>query len=357
MSNTMQAAFVKRRNRVWIENIPIPDTGSSDILVKIDACGVCGSDYIDAQVWAKNRKQFGHEIVGHVVKIGSSVSNVTVGDQVIISLSSPCGECPACTSSNQRGCTAMLTAHQGGFSEYLLVPDERLVFRVKPQLPVEVAVFAEPLTVVLDAFRTSAIGSCDRLLVVGGGFIGRLAIITAKALGIDVAGIMTRRLDPETTSLSETLGFKVFPWKIFAGITIGPPDNLGEMVGNNAGKTVILHTAPSRYIAYYYKKIPFNSTIVNIGLSASRIDNYLFFNMSNAMFRRIQILNSFPVPCLTMTEAIALLQKHHKLFSLLSTEVQSLVQLPAIFGSNKRSGKKIVIVPDGLHSSLEGHNS
>ena len=131
----MKAAFVKRRNRIRIDDIPLPEMGDNGILIKIDACGLCGSDYIDAYAWANDWKRFGHEIVAHVVDVGPGVSGVRPGDQIAVALSVPCGECSACTSGNVRRCTRMHIAHQGGFAEYLSVPNEHLLFKIYPELP------------------------------------------------------------------------------------------------------------------------------------------------------------------------------------------------------------------------------
>jgi L-iditol 2-dehydrogenase len=340
----MKAAFVKRRNRIRIDDIPLPEMGDNGILIKIDACGLCGSDYIDAYAWANDWKRFGHEIVAHVVDAGPGVSGVRPGDQIAVALSVPCGECSACTSGNVRRCTRMHIAHQGGFAEYLSVPNEHLLFKIYPELPPAVAVFAEPLSVVLDAFETAGIGRDDQLVVIGGGFIGRLALVAAKAIGVGVAGLLTRRSSPELEALSEKLGFKRFHWRTFGGITLSPARHFAEDIAIGCGRTVIIHTAPARYIARYYKVLPYDSVIVNIGLSSSFLDNKLFIDMSKALFKRIGILTAFPVPCLTFSKAIELLEERADLFSLLSVESQPLERLPGLIRGAHNMGK-IMITP------------
>jgi L-iditol 2-dehydrogenase len=340
----MKAAFVKRRNRIRFEDIPLPEIGEYGTLIKIDACGLCGSDFIDAYAWAHDWKRFGHEIIAHVVDVGAGVRGVRPGDQVAVALSVPCGECSACTSGNLRRCTQMHIAHQGGFAEYLSVPDERLLFKIDPELTPTVAVFTEPLSVVLDAFETAGIGRYDRLVVIGGGFIGRLALVAAKAIGVEVSGLLTRRSTGELEALSEKLSFKRFHWRTFAGRTLSPPRHFAEDIAVESGRTAILHTAPARYIARYYKVLPYNSVIVNIGLSSSFFDNKLFIDMSKALFKRISILTAFPVPCLTFSKAIELLQERADLFSLLSVESQPLERLPELIRGAHNTGK-IMIMP------------
>jgi len=340
----MKAAFVKRRKKIRIDDIPLPKTGDNEILIRIDACGLCGSDYIDASSWAMDWKRFGHEIVAHVIDAGPGVNGVKHEDQVAVALSVPCGKCSACTSGNVRRCTRMHVAQQGGFAEYLIVPNEHLLFKIDPPLPPAVAVFVEPLSVVLDAFETCALGREDRLIVVGGGFIGRLALVAAKAAGVEVAGLLTRGSNPEIETLSEKLGFNRFYWRTFGGITLSPPRHFAEEMAIGDGRAVFIHTAPARYIARYYKALPYDSVIVNIGLSSSFLGNHLFIDVSKALFKRISILTAFPVPCLTFSKAITLLQKRTDLFSLLSVESQPLERLPELL-RGPRSKRKIMITP------------
>jgi threonine dehydrogenase-like Zn-dependent dehydrogenase len=340
----MKAAFVKRRNKIKFEDIPLPEMGGKEVLIKIDACGLCGSDFIDAYVWAHDWKRFGHEIIAHVVDVGAGVRGVRPGDQVAVALSVPCGECSACASGNLRRCTQMHIAHQGGFAEYLSVPNERLLFKIDPELRPSVAVFAEPLSVVLDAFETAGIGRDDRLIVIGGGFIGRLALVAAKAIGVEVTGFLTRKSNHELEALSEKFAFKRFHWRALGGITLSPPTDFAKDIAVGCGRAVIIHTAPARYIARYYKVLPYDSVIVNIGLSASFLDNRLFIDISKALFKRISILTAFPVPCLTFSKAIELLKNRADLFSLLAVESQPLERLPELIRGAHNMGK-IMITP------------
>jgi threonine dehydrogenase-like Zn-dependent dehydrogenase len=238
----------------------------------------------------------------------------------------------------------MHIALQGGFAEYLSVPNEHLLFKIYPELAPAVAVFAEPLSVVLDAFETADIRRNDRLIVVGGGFIGRLALVAARARGVEVVGLLTRRSSPELEVLSEKVGFKRFRWRTFGGIAISPPRHFAEEIAIGYGRTVIIHTAPARYIARYYKVLPYDSVIVNIGLSSSFLNNRLFIDMSKALSKRISILTAFPVPCLTFSKAIELLKEREYLFSLLSVESQPLERLPELF-RRARGERKIMITP------------
>jgi threonine dehydrogenase-like Zn-dependent dehydrogenase len=97
----MKVTFIKKYNKVKIVDIPVPKPEGKDVLIRIDACGVCGSDFIEAKVWDREWKRFGHEIAATVVEMGG-VSGLSVGDQVVVALSVPCGNCAPCIEENPR---------------------------------------------------------------------------------------------------------------------------------------------------------------------------------------------------------------------------------------------------------------
>lgn len=342
----MKAAFIKRYNKVKIVDIPVPKPEGKDVLIRIDACGVCGSDFIEAKVWAREWKRFGHEIAATVVEIGEDVSELSVGDQVVVALSVPCGNCTPCIEGNPRKCNRMIVAEQGGFAEYLLVKDYRLLYKVEPVLPAELACLAEPLTVILDAFHLADLRKRNHLLVVGGGNIGILALLTAKTLGVNVLGVLGRKMNSGiTTCLNET-GGDFFPWRTLAGLTVAAPHDLKKRLPGISERIVVLHTAPPCYVPKYLDALPFDSTVVNIGLSALRRENKVKLDASTMIFKRIQFMSAFPVPCMFLSQAVSLLQEHSALFSSLPTEQLLLERLPRVFTNPKWPKNKILIRPN-----------
>jgi len=339
----MKAAFVKRKNRIRVKDIPKPRPGKTEILIKIDACGICGSDFIEAKIWARKWKRFGHEIVATVVEIGEEVSDFVIGDQVVVALSIPCGTCSSCRNGSPRTCNNLITVEQGGFAEYLLIKDQRLLYKVDPALSIELASFAEPLTVVLDALHLTGLREGDYFFVVGGGFIGALSLLTAKILGGNIKGILNREARSGiVTCLNET-GGEHFAWHTFAGKTIAAPAKLRKKLSGLSGRLIVLHTAPARYIAHYLDLLPYNSKIVNIGLSAVSRENRLKIDASRLIFKRLQLMNAFPVPCMYLAQAASLLKENDKLFSLISTEKISIDRLPEILNNPTQNFKKILI--------------
>ncbi len=339
----MKAAFVKKTNKIEIRETykPVPENG--DILIKIDACGLCGSDFIEAKRWAGKWKRFGHEIVGSVAETGEGVTGFTIGDQVVVALSIACGSCASCRENSPRTCQNLITTEQGGFAEYLLIKDQRLLHKVDPRLSLDLASFAEPLTVVLDAFHLVNLGEKDHLLVVGGGFIGSLAMLAAKAIGTNVTGLLNRKARPEIMACLNKTGGERFSWNTIAGKYFATPTKLRKKLSGLSGRVVVFHTAPASYISYYIDLLPFGSTIVHIGLSAKKKEDMLSINASKLIFKRLQLMSAFPVPCLYLPEAVSILREHSELFSLLAVDKLPLSQLPGIFNNSTRPKRKVLI--------------
>ena len=339
----MRAAFVKRYNKIKIVDIPVPKPKENEVLIKIDACGVCGSDFIEAQVWAKNWKRFGHEIAATVAETGEGVTGISVGDQVVVALSVPCGACNPCIAGHPRKCNRLIVAEQGGFAEYLLVKDYRLLYKIDPVLPAELACLTEPLTVILDAFQLATMQAGDNLLVVGGGNIGCMSLLAAKALRINVLGVIGRSIDSRLTACLGAAGGSFFPWHTLMRMIVDVSTMVKQRLSEVSGKLVVLHTAPPHYISKYLDALPYDSTIVNIGLSASGKKNAIKLDASRLIFNRIQLMSAFPVPCMHLSQAVSLIREHSALFSLLSLKQLSLEQLPELIVSSKKTRSKIII--------------
>ncbi|MGE4264121.1 MAG: alcohol dehydrogenase catalytic domain-containing protein [Desulfovibrio sp.] len=341
----MKAAFVKVPRKVQIREIDAPVPRAGEVLVSVDGCGVCGSDYIEASTWAKSWKRFGHEIAATVREVGEGVQGFAAGDQVALALSAPCGGCPGCLNGNPRRCTQLVVAEQGGFAELLLVKDVRLLTRIPQPLASSLAIFAEPLTVLLDALHTVGFKPGERLVVVGGGFLSCLGILTAKVLGAKPALALSRSLYPGLDACLQAVGGEHFKWHSLAGVTLAAPRSFQQRLAAATERVVVLHTAPARYLAKYIFDLPFDSTVVNIGLSGDPKDNCVSIDCSRLIFKRVQLMSAFPVPCLYLDEAVRLLCDNKDLFSLLEPERAPLERLPEIISGTRKAKRKIMVVP------------
>ncbi|MFC2170045.1 alcohol dehydrogenase catalytic domain-containing protein, partial [Acidobacteriota bacterium] len=188
MSKLMRVAMYHNNNHIQIKNVPLPSIGPGEILMKVEASGICGSDVMEWYRLKKAPLVLGHEVAGQVVKTGENVETFQVGDRVVASHHVPCNTCYCCLSGHHTACETLRRTNfdPGGFSEYIRLPAihvDRGVFRIPDNLSYEEATFHEPLGCVIRALRIARLKPGQNLLVMGSGIIGTLLINLARALG------------------------------------------------------------------------------------------------------------------------------------------------------------------------------
>jgi L-iditol 2-dehydrogenase len=188
---------------VRLEEVPMPRIGPGELLVKVQASGICGSDVME---WYRIKKAplvLGHEITGEIVEIGKGVDHYHVGDRVFVSHHVPCNTCRYCLNGLHTVCETLHTTNYdpGGFAEYLRVPllnVDRGVFLLPDEISFEDGTFIEPLACVIRGQRLARLLPGQTVLVLGSGISGLLHIAMASASGagrIIATDINTYRLD------------------------------------------------------------------------------------------------------------------------------------------------------------------
>lgn len=184
----MRVAMYYNNKDVRIEELPVPEIGPGEILVKVLASGICGSDVLE---WYRIKKAplvLGHEIAGEIVKVGKEVKKYSPGDRVFVSHHIPCNTCHYCLSGNHTACEILHSTNYdpGGFSEYIRVPDlnvDRGLFILPETISYEQGTFIEPLACVIRGQRVARFRPGQSVLVLGSGISGLLHIILARAMG------------------------------------------------------------------------------------------------------------------------------------------------------------------------------
>jgi L-iditol 2-dehydrogenase len=173
-------------NDVRVEEMPIPKINENEILVKVMACGICGSDVME---WYRVKKAplvLGHEATGVIEKVGRNVKKYRKCDRVFVSHHVPCNKCRYCLNNEHTVCDMLRTTnfYPGGFSEYLRVLEinvDRGVFLLPDEISFEEGTFIEPLACVIRGQRKANMQPGKSVLVIGSGISGILHIQTAKA--------------------------------------------------------------------------------------------------------------------------------------------------------------------------------
>jgi len=184
----MRAAMYYANDDVRIVDIPKPKIGAGEILVKVRASGICGSDVMEWYRKPKAPLVLGHEIAAEVVEVGAGVDAVKRGERVFVSHHVPCGHCRYCLAGHETVCDTLRTTNfdPGGFAEFVRVPPINVkhgVFVLPKEISDEDAVFIEPLACVIRGQRLADLRPGRTVLVIGSGVAGLLHVKLAKASG------------------------------------------------------------------------------------------------------------------------------------------------------------------------------
>jgi len=184
----MRVAMYYNNRDVRLEEMPIPRLAPGEILIRVWASGICGSDVME---WYRIRKAplvLGHEIAGEVVEAGEGVRKFKVGDRVFATHHVPCNTCYYCLRGNHSACDTLRTTHfdPGGFAEYIRVPAinvDRGVFLLPDGVSFEEGSFIEPLGCALRGQRLARFQTGSSVLIIGSGMTGLLHLQVAISQG------------------------------------------------------------------------------------------------------------------------------------------------------------------------------
>ena len=218
----MRAAVYRGTPRLEVEEIPRPDPGAGEMLVRVDVCGVCGTDVkkIDKGL-APPPRVFGHEIAGVVAGLGAGATRFKEGDRVVVHHHIPCLHCfycerrlyAQCAIYQRNGTTAGFDPSGGGFAEYLKAAPhivERGAIPIPAGVKAEVACLVEPVNTCLKAVDAATVRPGETVLVVGQGPIGSMLMQLAKVRG---ARALVSDLSPFRLDLAKSLGAVTFDAK------------------------------------------------------------------------------------------------------------------------------------------------
>jgi len=193
----MQAARLLAHNRMEMQDVAEPAPGPRDVLVRVEAAGICGSDrhMFRGEYPAALPVTLGHEFCGIVEAVGSEVARIGTGTRVTADPNIACGHCAACRRGQVNLCAnlqAIGVTRDGGFAEWVVIPETQAVELPAGLDPMHGA-FSEPLACCLHGLDVAAIKPGDAVAVLGGGVIGLLMVQLARLAGATRVILATRQ--------------------------------------------------------------------------------------------------------------------------------------------------------------------
>jgi L-iditol 2-dehydrogenase len=195
----MKAVVIKKPGVYDIEEVPVPRPAEGEVLLKIEACALCGTDQrvlsgeksVDVPI-------VGHEITGRIAGIGQGAAGVSEGQRCIVQTVIGCGKCPMCEIHRENLCENTFRAigyqFNGGFAEYMIMPREGVeqgcLIPVPEELSAEAGTVIEPLSCCVNGMKYIPIEEMEHVIIFGGGIIGVLNGLVARARGARCVTVM-----------------------------------------------------------------------------------------------------------------------------------------------------------------------
>lgn len=243
----MRVAMYYSNRDVRLEERPAPTIGRGEMLVKVLASGICGSDVLEWYRMKKAPLVLGHEITGEIVDMGEGVALYKRGDPVFVSHHVPCNTCYYCLNGHHTACDTLHTTNYdpGGFAEFIRVPAinvDRGVFVLPAGLSYEEGVFIEPLACVVRAQRLAEFMPGQTVLILGGGISGLLHLLLARASG--AGRIVVTDVNDYRISMAKRFG---------ADLVVNAADDIPSRLrdqnnGRLADLVVVCTGAPSAFV-------------------------------------------------------------------------------------------------------------
>jgi L-iditol 2-dehydrogenase len=196
----MRAAVYRGKGRIVVEDVPVPRIAEGEVLIRVAACGICGTDIKKIEHGFVAAPQiFGHEVSGTVVALGVGVSRWKLGDRVMSFHHIPCGSCfycerrlhSQCAVYKKTGLTAGFDPNGGGFAQYVKAMPwvaERGMVAIPNEISFEEATFIEPVNTCIKAIEKARVAPGQTVLIMGQGPIGLLLMMLSKLASAFVIG-------------------------------------------------------------------------------------------------------------------------------------------------------------------------
>lgn len=335
----MKAAVFYEKGDLRIEEKALREIGPDEVLMKVHACGICGTDVHifhgdEGATKTPTGTALGHEFAGEIVEIGSKVKGLKPGDKICVDPNKLCNSCTACLEANGHFCDTMTgigTTVDGGFAEYCIVPASQ-AYVFPSELSYEKAAMTEPVSCCLHGIDMCDINAGDTVAVIGCGMIGLIMLQLAKLRG--AARIIA--IEPVASKREEAL-------KLGADVAYDPTKISNEEIVDIEGRIscVIECAGINKVMENAVKLAGYKSTLMLFGLTAP--NDIVSIKPFELFKKEITIKASFINPY-TFSRALSLIASGKVDVSSMVYKYEPLEKLPAILADEelRRNGKIII---------------
>jgi len=333
----MKAAF-KRGEAVTLRDAELRSLNPDEIRLRVAACGICGTDLHLHPGEEEREAGFGHEIAGTLLEVGSGVTDLSVGQKVVLESASACGRCANCRNCRQELCTdikSFFDMDAMGFAEEMIAPAISAI--PCEDLPPDIACLSEPLGVAIDMVRLAEIDLTSNVLLMGAGPIGLMALALVKRKGARRTFFVAYQHQAARVRLVEQFG---------ADAVIDPHETPLDRYDFGCSIDRILVTSPPPTLNGAFAVAAKGAIIAFIGIAYGD-GAFCRFEANDFHFKKLQLRASFASPALYTPLALQYLREgvvngaaliSHR-FPL--TVIEEAMQV----ARDKRSAVKVVVMP------------
>jgi (R,R)-butanediol dehydrogenase/meso-butanediol dehydrogenase/diacetyl reductase len=335
------AVFHGAGKPITIERAPIPEPATSEVLIKVSRCGICGTDISMTSGGAFSYPvgcRLGHEYAGEVVDTGRAVTSLKVGDHVTCLAMAGCGRCEACRQGRQFHCSSARPLF-GGFGDYLAAP-EAATFRLPQGLSMADGALVEPIACGRHALKLANFQPGERILVLGAGSIAMAIVFWARRRGAGEIIVSSRSAHRRETALA--MGADLFhsadeddPETLERAL-VRAPDVVAECIGQPGmiGKAV--------------NHVRMGGAVVSMGMCMHAEP----FLGAQCTFKDARVVFPLAYSAEDFTETIKAFEADDADPSLMVSEIIALEEVPAAFERIRAGGKSLKVQVD-LNRSVD----
>lgn len=337
----MKVSLWYNNRDIRVQDAPRPEPGQGEVLLKVMACGICGSDLVEWYRLPRAPLVQGHEVGARVEKVGPGVSRFKPGDMVMAAPKVPCLKCHYCKAGHYPQCVEAKERLGGGFAQYVLVPKsivENGLYPLPAGVSYEQATFIEPLACVVRAARLGGVTERKTVLVLGAGVSGLLHVRLAKLRNCVVAAT---DVNPLKLELAEKAG----AWILIPAADDVPARLVAE-TGRKADVVMVCTGAPAA-IEQAWRSVDKGGTIVFFAVPGP--DKSVIIPLNDFWTQEIRVLTSYYCGPPDIREAMGLLASGKIEVDSLVTHRLPLERIAEGFALmlEGRDAVKVIIEPNG----------